>query len=169
MWPRCAAALIDGAVSLLLAMLLANNLGVFFARRAVVTLLIDDPDSIWKGPAPLVLGALGNLVYVLPLAVLVVLLAEPLTGSSPGKALMRLVVVVDGAAPGPAPRWRRFLLKASGPLVLTLALLVGRWQLAALGAVLCLVTVAGLVIAVANGGRATWHDLLAGTEVRRAT
>jgi len=152
---RCAASAVDGAVALLLAVLMGHAIGGFFAGRAVVALRIHDPDSLWKGPVPMVMGILGEIVYLLPLTLLLVLLAEPLSGRTPGKSLLRLdVIPQDGAV-----LWLRFLVKASGPLLCLLGLLVGRWEIAAVGAAASAAIPAGFIIGLGL------HDRVAGTRV----
>ena len=128
---RCAASAVDGAAALLLALLMGRTLGPFFASRAVITLRIDDPESLWKGPIPMVLGIVGEVAYLLPLTLTLILLAEPLTGRTPGKAVTRLVLSPNDDM----TRWRRFAAKGSGPLLCVLGLLIGRWEIAAAGVV----------------------------------
>lgn len=161
---RCAAAVVDGAAALLIALLTGSTLGHYFAARAVVTLRIGEPDSVWRGPLPLVLGAVGEIAYGLPLALVLVLLAEPLTGRTPGKALLGLDLHVrgDGRAGG-GRLWLRFAVKASAPLLWMLALLTGRWEIAAAGAVAAAAVLAGGAGGLVGGG--SLHDLAAGSGV----
>lgn len=41
----------------------------------------------------MIVGILGPFVYVLPLAILLVFMMEPLTGESPGKRILRLRII----------------------------------------------------------------------------
>ncbi len=152
---RCAASAVDGTVALLLALALGHTAGAFFAKRAVATLHIYDPDSLWKGPIPMVMGILGEVVYLLPLSCVLVLLAEPLSGRTPGKAVVRLIVAPqDGSA-----LWCRFLAKASGPLLCMSGLLIGRWEVVAAGTAVALAMLVGAVVG------AGLHDRAAGSRV----
>lgn len=161
---RFAAGLVDGALGLLLAMLLAGSSGHYFAERAVDTFAIGSPGTIWKGPVPLVLGVLGTVGYGIPLALALVLLSEPLTGRTPGKMLMRLIVTgEEGGDVSPGALWIRAAVK-TGPLFgFAVGLAVGAWLLAALsfGAG---VLVLGACLPVL-GGSMTGHDSVAGTKV----
>ncbi len=125
---RLAAAAIDFVLGLTLGLLLSQTrVGVFFAERAVVMLRIGNPDTIWKGPIPMIMGYLGTLVYVLPLAFLLVALVRPVTGRSPGTALLRV-------APNDAkrPLWYETAIRTMTLWGLIASLLAGSWQLALL-------------------------------------
>ncbi len=112
-------------------MLSQTRVGIFFAERAVVMLHIGSPGTVWKGPIPMIMGYLGTLVYVMPLAVLLVMLLEPVTGASPGKRLFRLAVVEsEDPVVARRVRWRRAAMQLSPIAGLVVALLVGSWQLA---------------------------------------
>ena len=92
---------------------------------------IGSPDTVWKGPIPMIMGYLGTLVYVMPLAVLLVMLIEPGTGASPGKRLFRLALVEsEDPVVARRVRWRRAAMQLSPIAGLVVALLVGSWQLA---------------------------------------
>lgn len=161
---RLAAATVDGAATALLTVALSRSTGRFFAERAVVALRLDDPDGPWKGPVPLLLGAVGELSYGLPLAALLILGAEFVSGLTPGKALLGLGVT--GPDGGPAATGRRLLrlaIKGIGAWGLALALLVGRWPaVLAAAAAGCVLSIGCLPL---FGGRSPLHDVLSGTTV----
>jgi hypothetical protein len=139
MWRRVAAVTIDIVVGLALGLLLSQTrVGIFFAERAVVMLRIGSPDTIWKGPIPMIMGYLGTLVYVLPLAFLLVALIGPMTGRSPGNRLLRV-------APNQPTqrRWYETAIRTMPLWGLVAALLAGSWQLA------LLFLIAGLALNVA--------------------
>ncbi|MFH1842325.1 MAG: RDD family protein [bacterium] len=127
---RLLADLLDFGCGCVLGYLAAHPLGGFFVDRAVATLHIGQPDTVWKGPFPLVLGLFGTLVYSLPCILCLVWLAEPLFGASPGKHLLRIKLLASDGGPLTAgKRWRRYLLKTGGLWFMVLALLLGNWQL----------------------------------------
>ena len=162
---RLLAALADGGLAVVLAWLLAPSSGRWFAERSIVMLNIGDPGTLWVGPLPLLLALLGPFVYGLPFAAALLLLAEPLFGAGPGHRLLRLEPrAADGARPPAGARWSRFLLKSSGPWLLTLGLVSGFWPLGALAV--------AAQLAFALGGLAAWgparralHDRWTGTTV----
>jgi hypothetical protein len=129
---RLTAGTIDLVAGVVLGILLSNTpVGDFFARRAVVMLRIGAPDTIWKGPVPMLMGIAGRFVYVLPLALLAVSLCEPVWGGSPGDAMLGLASGTRADLSGPCGRrWRRTLVNAAPWWGLTLALLTGSWVLA---------------------------------------
>ncbi len=162
---RWAAAALDAALALLLAVLVSDTVGRFFAARAAAVLRIGEPGTFWRGPLPLVLGLLGNIVYVLPATVLLVQAGELVGMTTPGKALLGLAVRQDS----PAVRWwRRWFLKVGGPLLMTAGLLTGFLPLLVAGTVLAAFAVAGFLLVFTGGGRRALHDRLAGTAVTRA-
>lgn len=129
---RLLADAVNAALGLGLALVLAKTaVGDFFATRAVVMLHIGAPDTIWKGPIPMMMGIFGPLVYGIPFAMLLIRMCEPVFGSSPGLALARLKIVSStGATPPPLQRWQRALVAATPWWGLVLALLAGSWVLA---------------------------------------
>jgi hypothetical protein len=129
---RVAADAVDLLAAMVLGVVLANTgVGFFFATRAVVMLRIGAPDTIWKGPIPMIMGIMGTFVYTMPFAILVVELLEPLSGTSPSKALVGLTIVSSaGGAAARAQLWRRASVKAAPWWGLTVALLAGSWVLA---------------------------------------
>ena len=166
-WRRAASLLIDLVVALALTMLLASTSGRFFAERAVATLHIYDPDSLWKGPVPMVLGAVSTLSYGFAFAALLVLAAEPLTGRTPGRlATGGLVTDIAGRPADGRRLWRRHAIKTSGFWLFCLALLVARWEILVLAAAVLLVTAVGWLGTLLPSRRAL-HDRLSATEVRR--
>lgn len=156
---RLLAAGIDGLAALLLAVLLAPATGRWFAARAAVALRIGEPGTVWTGGWPLALGAVGDLVYGLPLTLTLILLAEPLTGWTPGRARL-------GLALRSGSRWTRFAVKGVGGWGLALALAAGSWPwtvAAAAATAVALLGAAPLLL-----GRRPLHDVLAGAETVRA-
>ena len=89
---RFVAAGIDSLLATGLAFLLVDTAGHFWAERAVVALRVGEPDSLWKGGLPLVLGLLGTLVYGWPFARWLVGMTEAAFGHSPGKWLAGITV-----------------------------------------------------------------------------
>jgi uncharacterized RDD family membrane protein YckC len=147
---RLLATSIDVLIALALCFLLSNGrVGYFFASRAVVMLRIGSPDTLWKGPIPMILGILGPFVYVLPLSILLVLLTEPLTGTSPGKLWLGLKVVPNDHAQVFSKRlWLRFVVKASPFWGMVVALLSGSWVLALFSVVLGVALLANMVLSL---------------------
>jgi len=130
------ATLVDSCCGLVLGHLAASTLGGFFVDRAVATLHIGQPDTIWKGPLPLALGLFGNLIYALPFVLSILWLSEPLFGASPGKQLLRIEMLTrHGGVLFIGDRWRRYLLKTGGLWLMVVGLLFGNWQLLLAGAV----------------------------------
>ena len=164
---RLIAGVVDSFTGFVLALLLSRTVGVFFAKRAVVTLHIGSEGTVWKGPIPLILGVLGTVVYVLPLSCLVVFLAEPLTGVTPGKLLLRIrVTTLEGAPPTSTDLWQRTLIKTTGLWGLVLGFLLGSWQVALVAAG------CGIAVLIGFAGNAlprlpSLHDRLARTDVTR--
>jgi hypothetical protein len=141
--------------------------GFFFASRAVVMLRIGAPDTVWKGPIPMIMGILGPLVYGLPFAILLVLLAEPLAGTSPGKALLGLTVVScgDGTLLH-RQRWQRAIIKATPFWGLTVALLAGSWVLALVFSMAGLILLASTAFSLFTPLRPV-HEVLSGSCLTR--
>lgn len=153
---RLAAAAVDALLALLLAVLLAPTAGRWLAGRAALALRVGEPGSPWTGGLPLALGAVGELTYGLPLALTLVLLAEPLAGRTFGHAR-------TGLAPQGGRPWLRFAVKGLGAWGPTLALASGSWPATAAAAALGAIALAGAAPLLA-GGR-TLHDALAGTRI----
>lgn len=166
-WIRAAAASIDAGVGFAASLVLASSIGTFFARRAVVTLRIDAPDSLWRGPLPLMLGAVGEVAYLLPFALLLAWLLDPLTGATVGKRLLGLRVRnVDCQPASRQRRWYRSMLQTVGLWGWTLALVTGRWEIAVSASLAGGVVLAGSLVAVGPTSRAL-HDRLSRTSVCR--
>jgi len=129
---RLLATILDVLLGVMLGLLLSNSVvGSFFATRAVVMLRIGSADTIWKGPIPMMIGILGTFVYVLPLAILLILLTEPLAGTSPGKVIFGLQIVPSGhAILSRKQLWCRSGVKTIFFWGLVIALLLGNWILA---------------------------------------
>jgi uncharacterized RDD family membrane protein YckC len=149
------------------ALLLSSSLGLFFARRAVVTLRIGEPDTLWRGPIPLLLGVVGEVVYLLPFALLLAWILDPLTGATIGKRLAGLRVRgMDGAPASGRARWGRSAIQTAGLWGLTLALVAGRWEIVVLATLAGGVVLAGSLLAVGPASL-TLHDRVSGTSVWR--
>ena len=166
-WIRAAAACLDAALGFALSLVLASSIGLFFARRAVVTLRIGEPDTLWKGPLPLMLGIIGEVVYLLPFTLLLVWILDPLTGATLGKRLLGLRVRdAEGQPISWQRRWYRTSVQTFGLWGWTLALLAGRWEIAALASLGGGVVLAGSVVALGPKSLAL-HDRLSRTSVWR--
>jgi hypothetical protein len=133
-----------------LGVLLANTgIGFFFAKRAVVMLKIGSVDTIWKGPVPMIMGILGPFTYVLPLAMLLVLLAEPLTGTSPGKSMLGLKIIpYNKAILSKKSLWCRTAIKSVFFWGLVVALLSGNWILALCATVMGCAVLCNMVLSL---------------------
>ncbi len=163
---RSAAAAIDAAAGVVLALLLSSTLGRFFARRAVLTLHIGDPHTLWKGALPFMLGAVGEFVYLLPFALLIVWILDPLTGATAGKRLLRLRVRRAGDDVSPLRFWCRSAIETIGLWGWTLALIAGQWQVGVVASAASLAVLAGAFTAAGPRSFAL-HDRLSGTMVCR--
>jgi RDD family len=165
---RVMANAIDLLIGLVLGVVLSNTVvGFFFAGRAVVMLRIGAAGTIWKGPIPMILGILGPLVYGLPFAILLVLLTEPLIGTSPGKALLGLTIVpCDGGILARRQLWRRAIIKATPFWGLTAALLAGSWMLALVFSLVGVVQLAHMALALFTSIRPA-HEAWSGTCLAR--
>lgn len=159
---RIMAGIIDCVVALMLGLMLTGTAGRWFASQAVSALRIGQPDSLWTGAGPMALGAVGDLVYGLPFALTLILLAEPLTGSTPGKGLMRLAIAPSA---GFGRRALRFLFRGVGAWSLTLAIASGSWPLTVASCVASVLSILGMVPAAF--GRLALHDRLSNTFVVR--
>ena len=163
---RLAAAVLDATLSLVLAALLSGTLGRWFAGRAVPALHIGDPDGPWTGGTAMILGAAGDLVYGLPAATALLLLAEPIAGVSPGKAAVGLSIVDPcGVDPSRGRLMIRFLVKAAAAWAPAVGLASGSWStvvaasgLGAMALVRCL---------PALMGRPALHDAVSALRVVR--
>ncbi len=163
---RALASGLDLASGLTLGVLLAPGpLGEFFSARAVVLLRIGEPDSWFVGPVAMVIGILGELVFLLPLAVMLALAPEALGGAALGKLLLRLrIETVEGLT----RRWRlatRYLVKTLPLQGTVVALLTGVWAIQVVVLLLAAVLLSEVFIASLRGTRGA-HDRLAGTIVR---
>ena len=166
-WIRAGAASVDAASSVGATLVLASTVGFFFARRAVVTFRIGEPDTFWKGPLPLMLGVIGEVVYLLPLMFYLVWLIEPLTGATLGKRLVGLRIGrVDGLPAQPRSLWLRHALQTASFWGWTLALLAGRWEIGALASVAGVAVFAGMCLAI-GPAKAALHDRISETRVWR--
>ena len=160
---RAAAATIDAGTGVAAALLLSSSIGLFFARRAVVTLHIGDPHTLWKGPLPFLLGAIGEVVYLMPFTSQLVWILDPLTGATIGKRIFRLRVRgTDGQSASKAARWYRSALQTAGLWGLTLALLAGSWPLALAATIAGAIALVGS-FAAAGPSSLALHDRLSGT------
>ena len=160
---RSLAALIDFGIGFAAALALSSTVGVFFARRAVVTLRIGQPGTLWQGPLPLLLGIFGEVVYLLPLTLVASWAIEPLTGATLGKRILGLrVVFPDGRPPSRQALWQRWSVQTAGLWGWTLALIAGSWVVAVLASIAAAVVLVGGLGAIGPGSRAL-HDRLSGT------
>lgn len=160
---RFLAACCDGILAVVLGLLLSSTLGTWAASRAAQILQVGDADGFWRGPVPLMLGAIGNLTYALPLLPLLVVLPEALLGVGPGKLLTGLHIVALKTA-RKRSRMIRFLLKCAPCLAWLLALSVRQpWTLSLFVASLVLFTAGWLPLL--RRGEAL-HDRLAQTQVQ---
>jgi hypothetical protein len=152
---RMMADAIDLMVGLALGLALSNTIvGFFFASRAVVMLRIGAADTIWKGPLPMILGILGPFVYGLPFAILLVLVSEPLIGTSPGKALLGLKIVPCGdGIVARGQLWRRAIIKATPFWGLTAALLTGSWVLSLVFSIVGVAQLANMALSLLTSTR----------------
>jgi uncharacterized RDD family membrane protein YckC len=115
----------------------------------------------------MVLGIMGNFVYVLPLSLLLVFAVEAALGRTGGKLLLGLRVGGEGKTPViPRQLWGRTALKTSGFSLMVLALLLGSWPLAAAALAAGLVFFLGFFAALAPSRQAL-HDRLTRTAVFR--
>lgn len=166
-WIRAAAAGVDAGVGFAMSLLLASTLGAYFARRAVVTLRIGTPDTLWTGPLPMVLGVVGEVVYLLPFALFVVWILDPLTGATLGKRLLGLRVRDAGGRPASKRTlWFRNAIQTAGLWGWALALVAGRWEIALVASLAGLVVLAGSLTTFGPASLAL-HDRLSGTSVCR--
>lgn len=133
-----------------------------------MTLRIGDPNTVWKGAIPFVLGVVGEITYLLPFTLLLVLMLDPLMGATVGKRVFGLRVRTADCRPGTrAQHWLRTAAKTVGLSGWTLALLIGRWELAVLATLAGGVALFGSLAALGRTSRAL-HDRLSGTTVCRS-
>ena len=112
----------------------------------------------------MVLGAIGNLVYAIPLNLLLVLLPEALVGRSLGKLSTHLQVTsLVPEATADALR-RRLLCKCAPCLMALVAMITLQRWLAFLAVAAVLVLWIGAIPLL--WGRSPLHDHLAGTRLR---
>ena len=164
-WIRLAASAVDLILGLILGLLLSKNIGFFFARLAVVMLKIGSPESIWKGPLPMIMGIFSTFFYVLPFSILLVLVIEGFSGASPGKFLFGMRVrEKEGAAAAPKTLLFRSIIKTSGLWGMTISLLIGSWIAAIFSlAAICLILI-GFFWVLGNSKMAL-HDRISGSGV----
>jgi uncharacterized RDD family membrane protein YckC len=154
-------------VGLVAALLLSSTAGMYFARRAVVTLRIGEPDTFWQGPIPLMLGVVGEVNFLLPFTLFLAFALDVLPGASAGKRLFGLRIGgASGQAASSGPRLARLLIKSIACWGVALSLVIGFWPLGGIALGLGLVVCAGTLGALGPAGR-TLHDVLTGTRVTR--
>ncbi|MGQ0722880.1 MAG: RDD family protein [Candidatus Eiseniibacteriota bacterium] len=165
---RLLAGALDSLIGIALAAVLAPSTGTWFLDRSVPTFHVGEPGTLWTGPIPMVMALAGRLVYGFPFAVLVVLLAGPLFGSTPGQRLAGLRVVGnDGRPAGRGPRAFRFAL-ATLPLSLAvLGLAVARWELIVAAVAAATFAFGWYVVAKVRGVDRAWHDVPTATYLAR--
>lgn len=161
---RFAATSIDAVVVIVLGMLLASTAGDWAAARTAIVLRVGQPETFWRGPLPMVLGAIGNLVYGLPLNLLLVLLPEAFAGRSLGKLVARLQVT-PVAPDGTNTALRRRLLTKCAPCLLALASMITlQLWLACMAVAVAILLGAGAIPLL--WGRVPLHDRLARTRLQ---
>ncbi len=95
-------------------------------------------------------------------------LIEAVSGTSPGKRVVRLHVAMADGTKAPLPRCLlRWAAKYAAPLVLAAGVLSGSEAVAIVGRVTGVVTIAGCALALGVHARAL-HDFVAGTVVVRS-
>jgi hypothetical protein len=158
---------IDLAAGLALGLLLAPGpLGHYFSERAVVLLRIGQPETWFVGPMAMVIGILGELVFLLPLAVLLVLAPEALVGVSAGKLLFRLRTEAGDRGSRIARLAGRYLVKTLPLSVSVVALVTGVWAIEVVALLLALALTCQWIVACLLSLPLA-HDRLAGTVVTR--
>lgn len=164
---RLLANLVDAVVGFLLGLALAPSaLGHYFSARAVVLLRIGEPDTWFQGPVAMILGIFGELVFLLPLTLVLAFLPEAVRGGSLGKRICRLrVASAEGGSARRYPR-ARFLVKTSPFWLSVIALVTGSWPLELLALGLGLVLLLAW-LATSLVGAPPLHDRLAATMVIR--
>jgi uncharacterized RDD family membrane protein YckC len=158
---------VDVAAGVGAALALSSTVGMYYARRAVVTLRIGEPDTFWQGPIPLMLGVVGEVTFLLPFTLFLAFGLDLLPGGSLGKRVFGLRIV--GAAGSAATRGRRIartFVKSIACWGVALSLVLGLWHLGAVTLGLGLVVAVGSLAALGPAGR-TLHDRLSGTQVVR--
>lgn len=163
---RLAAAAIDTLAGAAAGLLLANTrVGYFFAGRAAVMLRIDSPESVWKGPIPMIMGIMGPFVYTLPFTILLIFLIEAAGGASPGKKILGIKVISSGGGrPFPKQLWYRTMIKTCLLWGLLISLLLGDWRLALCSVILGAAVVLSMLLSL-SGLTRPLHDILSGTRV----
>lgn len=166
---RLLTTIVDLTLGILLGLLLSNSaIGPFFADRAVAMLRIGSTDTVWKGPIPMMIGILGTFAYALPLSILLILLTEPLVGTSPGKLIFGLQIA--SAGPPILSRkqlWYRSAVKTIFFWGLVLSLLLGSWILAVCFTILGLAVSFNFVLSLFLPMRSI-HESLSQTCVARS-
>ena len=157
---RATAGLLDAALAAVLALALTGSTGHWFAERAVVALRIGQPDSPWTGGIPMVLGAVGAFVYGYPFALLLIQLARPLTGTTPGASLTGLHI--DGP---PSSLRRRHVLSSAVAWGPCLGLALGSLTTVTIGVLIAFASVIASIPVVFR--RPSMIDVLSSTSVVR--
>jgi hypothetical protein len=151
----------DGFLGLLLSLILATSpIGHFFSARAVTLLRIGQPDSWFQGPAAMVIGMMGELVFVMPLGFALALMPEALVAWGLGKRLVRIRIAgTDGRSLA-----LRYLIKTMPLWLSVIALLSGLWVIEQLAMVAAVVLIPGLLRSL-FGSASALHDRVAGTQL----
>jgi len=117
------------------------------SRLALERTDTNDDRHIWDG------------FFTLPFALLLVYLPEALWGRSIGKLVFGLRIEASQEA-----RWTRYLFKTSGLLGITLAFIIGSWELTVISTGVGIVILLGFFLSLGKDKKSL-HDLLAGTTV----
>ena len=164
-YKRIFAVLIDFLTGIGLGLLMSHSFGYYFAQRAEVMLRIGAPDSLWRGPIPMLLGVVGPFTYILPLALYLIFLTEPLFNNSLGKQLFKLKITDHlGNSPQSKQKWIRHFIKTSPLWIMILALVLGSWQIALISVMSAFVVLLGSGVFIGSK-KLTLHDFLAKTTV----
>jgi hypothetical protein len=158
---RLLATVVDGVAGFLLAAALAPTvLGFYFSSRAVVLLRIGEPDSWFQGPVAMVIGLFGELLFLLPLTLALVLGPEAFGGRGLGKRLCG--IRITGLRRQSLPV--RFLIKSSPLWLSALALISGWWIVEQVALAVGLGVLLGTLVPAVLG-RPSIHDRIAGTRL----
>lgn len=162
---RLSILMLDISFVILLTILLSRFTGKFFARRSVLMLKIGSPNSLWKGPIPMIISAAGYFFFGLPFSGFIIFLPEAFFGASPGKMIFGIRVrKIDGQKASLKLLILRYALKTIGAWGLMVSLIVANMYLAAFSFVAGCLVLVGSLLAI-GPSKLTLHDRLVGTAV----